>query len=193
MISELLPERKSTRYREISRTKERVTRIECPVSSHREHSPNFSAHTHNEPSPGIRRRRNPIGSPFPFPRSRQDFSLFRWPVGPWKTHVSTTRRTHDRSGCSTHSSSLVKHERMARTRRLRNAIKRARERGRGRGSSSLTTIVEKQGQMGGPARGGEEKVKVQRGRKRPVRVRVFYYAGLSRLWHSCFEEPGDSG
>lgn len=40
---------------------------------------------------------------------------------------------------------------------------------------------------------GEKKVKVQRGRKQPVQVQVFYYARLSRLWHSCFEEPGNLG
>lgn len=39
----------------------------------------------------------------------------------------------------------------------------------------------------------KKKVKVQRGRKQPVQVQVFYYARLSRLWHSCFEEPGNLG
>lgn len=41
--------------------------------------------------------------------------------------------------------------------------------------------------------GRKKKVKVQRGRKQPVQVQVFYYARLSRLWHSCFEEPGNLG
>lgn len=45
----------------------------------------------------------------------------------------------------------------------------------------------------GTEKGEKKKVKVQRGRKQPVQVQVFYYARLSRLWHSCFEEPGNLG
>lgn len=65
------------------------------------------------------------------------------------------------------------------------------------GPSSLTTIVEKQDESGPDGRTtlkkGGKKVKVQRGRKRPVRLRDILLYGLSRLWHSCFVEPSDSG
>lgn len=67
--------------------------------------------------------------------------------------------------------------------------KQAREqRGREGGVAKRSTKI-----RAGTVRREKKKMKVQRGRKQPVQAQVFYYARLSRLWHSCFEEPGNLG
>lgn len=78
------------------------------------------------------------------PPPRQDFSLFRWPMVRWKTHVSAARQdVHDRSvlvdafliSCRARGNGAYASP--------RHAIKRKKG-GEVGGSPSLTTVVEKQ-------------------------------------------------
>lgn len=110
---------RTMRYREISCTREEITRIECLASSRRAHSPNFSAHESCAPDPP--KEKSDRTHPSDHDRTFPCFGG-RWVVG---KHMSRLHEVHDRSGWSTHSSSLVKHERMAR--RPRHAIKREGE------------------------------------------------------------------
>jgi len=73
--------------------------------------------------------------------------------------MSRLRDIHNRSGCSTHSSSLVKYRKMVHPRR-QDTIKTEKEKKEGEEGSSLTTIVEKQNETrpdGRTMMGKEEK------------------------------------
>ena len=61
--------------------------------------------------------------------------------------------------------------------------------------SSLTTIVEKQVEPDGrtSAGKGEKRWRCNEVESNQSGSGIFYYAGLSRLWHSCFVEPSVDG
>lgn len=76
----------------------------------------------------------------------------------------------------------------------RKEVARTREERTRQGTKTKSSKEEQEEIRAGTEKGEKKKkVKVQRGRKQPVQVQVFYYARLSRLWHSCFEEPGNLG
>jgi len=104
--------------------------------------------------------------------------------------MSRLRCTH-RFGFPTHSSSLVKYERMVHRRGMIKTKKEEKEEER----SSLTTIVEKQVEPDGrtSAGKGEKRWRCNEVESNQSGSGIFYYAGLSRLWHSCFVEPSVDG